>query len=301
MLLGVGTAVVVGGVFLWTPDQSRQVLEAKYLRARTDYVSVAGIELHVLDSGPRTGPPIILLHGFGSSLQTWEPWAQALSTDFRVIRLDLPGSGLTGADPTGSYSDARFIEILLALLERLQLARVSLIGNSVGGRLAWKFAALEPSRVVKLVLISPDGFASPGFEYGRPADVPLTLQLVKFTLPRALLRMNLEAAYANPKALTDDVLTRYYDLMLAPGARSAMINRLQQTVLIDPVPLLRRIRAPTLILWGEEDHMIPVSNSSDYLAAIPGSKLVRLPEVGHVPQEEAPRTSLLPVREFLAQ
>ena len=298
--MAVATAVVVGALFLWTSDQPRQVLETKYLRARTDYVNVAGIDLHVRDSGPRAGPPIVMLHGFGSSLQTWEPWSEALSSEFRVIRLDLPGSGLTGADPTGNYSDARFIEILCALLDRLQLPRVSLIGNSVGGRLAWKFAALEPARVVKLVLISPDGFASPGFEYGRPASVPLTLQLLKFTLPRTMLRMNLEAAYGNPKALTDEVLTRYYDLMLVPGVRSAMIDRLRQTVLVDPVPLLRRIRAPTLILWGAKDHLIPVSNSSDYLAAIAGSRLVRLPELGHVPQEEAPAASLVPVRAFLA-
>jgi pimeloyl-ACP methyl ester carboxylesterase len=299
VLLAIATVVVVGALCLWTPDESRQELEAKYLRAPTDYIDVAGIKLHVRDTGPRDGPPVLLLHGFASSLQTWEPWSEALSTDMRVLRLDLPGSGLTGADPTGNYSDARGIEVLLALLDKLQLPRISVVGNSIGGRLAWKLAAQEPLRVVKLVLISPDGFASPGFEYGHPAHVPATLQMLKYTLPKALLRLNLRVAYANPDALTDEVLTRYYDMMLAPGVRSAMIDRLRQTVLDDPVPILCRIRAPTLILWGEKDQMIPVSNAADYLKAIPHSTLIRLPDLGHVPQEEAPRTSLLPVRNFL--
>lgn len=113
--------------------------------------------------------------------------------------------------------------------------------------------------------------------------------------------MNLLPAYGNPAALTDEVLTRYYDLMLAPGMRVAMIDRLKQTVLFDPVPLLRRIGAPTLILWGEKAGLIPVSNSAEYVRFIPNSILVRLPDLGHVPQEEVPAIALEPVRSFLAQ
>jgi pimeloyl-ACP methyl ester carboxylesterase len=110
---------------------------------------------------------VILLHGFGASLDTWEPWAGRLSEQFRVIRLDLPGFGLTGADPTGDYSDARAMKLLAGLMDQLGIQRASLIGNSLGGRIAWNFAAMHPDRVRSLVLISPDGFASPGFEYGR--------------------------------------------------------------------------------------------------------------------------------------
>ena len=154
--------ILVAAALLFTPDKTRAVLEPRYLRTPSDYVEAAGLRLHVRDTGPREAPAIVLLHGFGSSLHTWEPWAQALDRDRRVIRFDLPGSGLSEPDPTGDYTDTRSLEVLAALMDRLGVTKTTLAGNSIGGRIAWSFAAEHPARVEKLVLISPDGFASPG-------------------------------------------------------------------------------------------------------------------------------------------
>ncbi len=270
-----------------------------YVRSRRDLIEVAGVRLHVRDSGPRDAPVLVMLHGFGSSLHTWEPWADSLQRDYRVVRFDLPGSGFSSTDPTGDYRDARSMQVLNALLDTLHIARATLIGNSMGGRIAWSYAAAHPDRVARLVLISPDGFASPGFEYGKPADVPVTMTLMRYVLPKPLLTMSLEPAYADPKSMTASLATRYYDLMLVPGARAAMLDRMHQTVLVDPVPLLRTIRAPTLLLWGEQDQMIPFANAADYLKALPNATLVPLPGLGHLPFEEAPVRSLAPLRAFL--
>ncbi len=296
-------AASLAGLALWlyTPDKSRAALEAEYGATPPGaYVEVAGLRLHVRDSGPRDAPAVILLHGFGSSLLTWEPWAERLSTDHRVIRFDLPGFGLTGPDPTGDYSDRRSLDVLAALMDRLGVARASLVGNSLGGKIAWNFAARHPGRVDKLVLVSPDGFASPGFEYGKQPSVPFAVRLLPYVLPKALLRMSLAPAYGDPGHLREDVVTRYRDMMLAPGVRSAMVARMRQVMLQDPRPLLGRIQAPTLLLWGEKDAMIPFTNAADYLEAILGATLAALPALGHVPFEEAPAVSLEPVREFLA-
>ena len=295
LLAGLGGA----GAWLYTPDIPRPILEAKYLQAPSDYLEVAGIRLHLRDSGPRDASVVILLHGFGSSLQTWDPWAEALSDEYRVIRFDLPGFGLTGADPTGDYSTARSLDILAALMDRLGIERASLVGNSLGGFIAWQFAARMPGRVDKLVLISPDGYASPGFDYGRKPSLPLTVRLLPYVLPTKLLRMSLLPAYGDPRKLTAGTVTRYRELMLAPGVRRAILARMAQVMLEPPEPLLRRIRAPTLLLWGEQDAMIPFSNAADYAASIPHATLVALPGLGHVPFEEAPQRSLLPVRQFL--
>ena len=297
----VSLIVVVLLFWLWTPDRSRASLEAKYLNAPTDMLDVAGLRLHVRDSGPKNAPAVILLHGFGASLHTWEPWAQGLQTDHRVIRFDLPGSGLSTPDPTGDYSDARSLHVLVSLMDHLGVAKASVVGHSIGGRMAWTFAALHPERVDKLVLISPDGFASPGFEYGTQPNVPASVKLMRYALPKPLLRMSLAPAYANPAAMTDALATRYHDLMLAPGSRDALIARLQQTVLTNPTPLLQRIRAPTLLLWGEQDGMIPFSNSADYMKVVPHITLVALKGVGHLPHEEAVGVSLAPVAAFLKQ
>ena len=291
--------VAVTGFWLWTPDRDLKSLEASHLRSAADRIDVGGQRLHLRDDGPRGAPAVILLHGLGASLHTWEPWARELASEFRVIRFDLPGSGLSLPDLAGDYSDARSLHLLRALMDQLGLQRASLVGNSVGGRLAWSFAARYPQRVNKLVLVAPDGFASPGFEYGKAAEVPAVLGLMRVALPKAVLRMNLAPAYADPSALSEALLERYHDLLLAPGARQAMLQRMRQTVLQDPVPLLRQIQVPTLLLWGEQDAMIPVANAADYLNALPKATLVRLPALGHVPHEEDPLRSLLPLRAFL--
>ncbi len=242
-----------------------------------------------------------MLHGFGSSLHTFEPWARALENEYRVIRFDLPGSGLSEPDPSGVYTDVRSMELLQQLMDRLDVQSAVLIGNSIGGRLAWRFAASHPDRVMKLVLISPDGYASPGFEYGRRPEVPAVMNLMRFVLPKTLLRQNIVAAYGDPDALTEETLQRYHALLLAPGNRLAMVERMRQTVLVDPEPFLRKIEIPVLLLWGEKDAMVPASNASDYLRVLSNAELVSFPSLGHVPHEEAPEPSLAPLRKFLAK
>lgn len=286
-------------LWLWTPDRDRASLETVYLRAPTDLLQIAGQRLHVRDSGPRNAPAIVMVHGFGSSLYTWEGWARELSKTHRVVRFDLPGSALSDPDPRGDYSDARTVVLMLALMDQLGIAKADVVGHSIGGRIAWTFAARHPERVERLVLLSPDGFAGPGAGYGKPPEVAFALHLMRFVLPKPLLRLNLEPAYANPAVMDDALATQYHDLMLAPGSRKALLARMQQAVLLDPLPLLARIQAPTLLLWGEKDAFIPVSNAERFARAMPHCTLVTLPGVGHVPQEEAEAAALALVRKFL--
>jgi pimeloyl-ACP methyl ester carboxylesterase len=292
-------AILAAGIWAWTPDRMRAELDAKYSSSSTRYLMVGGTELRIQDTGPKEAPALILLHGFGSSLETWEPWAQSLSVNHRVVLFDLPGCGLSEPDRTGDYSDARSVTLIKELMDSLGIGTAALIGNSMGGRIAWRFALEFPARTTKLVLISPDGFASPGFEYGKAPRVPALLHLMKYFLPRPLLEMNLAAAYADPTRLTEPVVDRYYELLLAPGNREAMLDRLRQSVLEDPVPLLLHIRTPTLLLWGKKDRLIPYRNAADYLATLPNAILVSFADLGHVPHEEAPAESLQPVEKFL--
>ena len=291
---------LLAALYLWTPDKSKAELEKTYGSSKNAYVSALGVNLHYQDTGPSKNViPILFLHGFGASLQTWETWAQALSEDYRVISVDLPGFGLTGEDPSGIYTDQRSVEVLEAFLKELQIPKVVLVGNSMGGKFAWQFAARHPAQVAKLVLISPDGYASPGIEYGKKTEVPAIAELYRYFFSKTFLAMNLEPAYANPKTLNDALVNRYYDLMLAPGVRGAILARMQQTVLQDPVPSLASIQVPTLLIWGEKDAFIPISNSNDYLKVMPNAKRVSLPNIGHLPQEEQPTIGLAALKEFL--
>ncbi len=300
ILLPLGVLLAGLAAFAYTPDRSGAVLRAKYDDAATSYPDIDGISLRVRDTGPKPAPALILLHGFGASLETWEPWAATLDKTHRVIRIDLPGFGLTGPDPTNDYSDERAEKLIAALMDHLRIRKATLIGNSLGGRIAWRFAAAYPDRTEKLILISPDGFASPGFAYKKAPAIPFIMKLLPYTLPKFLLRANLAVAYADPANLTAATLGRYQDMMRAPGDRAAMLTRMAQTVLTPPAPILAKIQAPTLLLWGAKDRMIPIANATDYQRAIPRATLVTLPTLGHVPFEEAPAMSLPPVLKFLA-
>ncbi len=294
--------ILIGlGIWLYDPDKPRAALEARHAPAPSQFIEVAGLRVHMRDTGPRDAPALLLLHGFGSSLHTWEDWARLLEGRFRVIRIDLPGFGLTGADPSGDYTDARAIAVLVALLDRLALPRVTVVGNSMGGRIAWRFAAAEPARVERLVLIAPDGFASPGVAYDTPVALPLVMRVLPYSLPRRRLRGTLASTYADPARLGEAVVELYRDMMLAPGVRRAILARVEQHILPDPVPMLQGLTMPVLVMWGAQDRLIPVANAQDYLAAIPHAALATLPTMGHVPFEEDPALSLPPLLAFLGR
>jgi pimeloyl-ACP methyl ester carboxylesterase len=299
-------SLLLGGSWLYSPDKDRTELEALYAGPPSQFITVSGLRVHVRDTGPATpgaqAPTVLLLHGFGASLHTWDDWALTLDKTHRVIRLDLPGAGLTGADPTGDYSDTRGLQIINGLLDTLGVAQAVVVGHSMGGRLAWRLAAEQPQRVSQLVLIAPDGFASPGFEFGKPPEVGISVRAMRHVLPKALLRASLAPAYADASRLNDSTVDRYYDMLLAPQVRAALIARMEQLVLQEPTPWLARIQAPTLLLWGEKDMMIPLANADAYLRALPPAaqvKLMTLPDVGHLPHEEAPAASLSLLLRFI--
>jgi pimeloyl-ACP methyl ester carboxylesterase len=240
------------------------------------------------------------LHGFGSSLHTWDEWSKSLEKNYRVIRLDLPGFGLSGENDDNDFSDTHDIAVIMGLLNELGVNKASLIGNSLGGKLAWRIASTYPDRVEKLVLISPDGFASEGFDYDKQPEPSFMLSAMTIALPKPLLKMSLAPAYANTNSLTTAMVDRYHDLMRAPGVRKSIVARFNQTVLKDPVPLLKNIQADTLLMWGENDAMIPIANASDYLKVIPKVRLDVLPNTGHLPQEEHVQPGLTVLQKFLS-
>ena len=298
------TAMVLAFVLLvcwslWTPDLDRADLERQYARAGSQFVQTPGLRTHVQIEGPAHAPVVLLLHGFGSSLQTWDAWGQGLATDYRVVRLDIAGFGLTGPAEPSDYSDEADVQRLLAVVDQLGLPRMTVVGHSMGGRLAWHFAAAHPQRVDKLVLIAPDGFPDPQAKSDRTYDVPAWMGVARYALPRWMIKKGVASAYADPSRLDDDTARRYQDMLLAPGVRQAVLARMAQTRNRDPLPWLQRLTMPTLLLWGAQDGMIPAENSMDYQRAMPHAQRVVMPDVGHLPHEEQPQRSLQAVRDFL--
>lgn len=284
---------------LWAPDIPSSELKSRYSASYQQVLDVDGLNIHYTDTGPRDGPVLLLLHGFGSSLQTWDVWSSQLEQKFRVIRLDLPGFGLTGPSPVNDYSEKNDLATLTRFVNKLGLSSFSVIGHSMGGKMAWGLAAAEPDRVKALVLMAPDGFPDAKDIGSKPYEMPGIMGLMKFSLPKFLVRKSIEPAFFNPNALTDHLVNRYYDMLRAPGVRAAILERGNQTIYTDPVPRLKRITAPTLLIWGEQDRLIPSSNAKSYAGVLPVSRTVLLPNLGHLIQEEQPEVGLWQVIEFL--
>ena len=284
---------------LWAPDIELSELRARYSVTSQDVVMVDGLNVHYKDTGPKDAPVVLLLHGFGSSLQTWDLWAAKLETQYRVIRLDLPGFGLTGPSPLHDYSESGDLATLTHFVNKLGLTSFSIVGQSMGGKMAWSLAAAEPDRVKALVLMAPDGFPEAKDIGTKPYAVPAIMGLMKFCLPKYLVRKSIEPAFFDASALSDSLVDRYYDMLRAPGVRAAILERSNQTIYTDPVPRLKKITAPTLLIWGDKDRMIPSSNAQSYAKVLSSSKTVLLPNSGHLVQEEQPELGLAHVTDFL--
>jgi pimeloyl-ACP methyl ester carboxylesterase len=242
---------------------------------------------------------LLLLHGFGSSLQAWDDWSVKLEQKYRVIRLDLPGFGLTGASPANDYSEEKDLATLTHFADKLGLEKFSIMGHSMGGKMAWSLAASQPERVRALVLMAPDGFPETKDIGTKPYEVPAVMGLIKYVFPKYLVRKSIEPAFSDADALNDALVNRYFDMLRAPGVRGAILNRSNQTIYTDPVPRLKAIKAPTLLIWGEQDQMIPSTNAQSYANVLSNSTTVIVPKLGHLLQEEQPEKGLTAVMQFL--
>lgn len=273
----------LGAAVLWMKSASdipRAAMEARYATPPSRFVSLGeGTRVHYRDRGPRDAPLLILLHGFSCSLFGFEAWSRDLSRQYRVISLDLPGSGLTGAVAGGDYSQKAMSEFVRAFADKLGLARFALAGNSMGGVVAARFAETYPARVTALILIDAPG-------------APTTTRA----------RLHLAYYLANTPLLSDIYLFLKPpgELNRMAGTRAAMLEHFRLPEDDFVWTHVRRIRTPVLILWGREDRTIPVASAAVWAGAIEGAKLAIVPGAGHTPMIEKSQQSAEIVRKFLS-
>lgn len=291
-----------GVVVSWAPDRSVDELSARWAPAPSTFLALQGMRVHLRDEGPRDDPmPIVLLHGTSDSLHTWDGWTRELSRQRRVIRFDLPGFGLTGPEPADNYSIARYVRFVRAMLDALGVRACVLGGNSLGGQIAWEVALAAPDQVRRLVLVDAGGYDF------RPEDVPIGFRLARLTLvrrafeyllPRGLIQASVRNVYGDPSRVVPELVDRYYDMALRAGNRRALGFRLDAALASD-VSRLRFLAAPTLVIWGGRDRLIPPVWGRRFAQDIPGAELVVFDALGHVPQEEDPAQTVQVVRRFL--
>jgi len=306
-LVVLGVLLVALGAFVaanWAPDRSVEELSKRWAQPPSTFIDVAGMHVHLRDEGPRDDPePIVLLHGTSASLHTWDGWTKVLSQTRRVIRFDLPGFGLTGPSPDGDYSIEAYVRFVVAMLDALQVKKVVLGGNSLGGNIAWETAVAHPERVSRLILVDAAGYPlkSKSVPIGfRIAQTPVLNKLALVTLPRGLVASSVRNVYGDPSKVTPELVDRYYELTLRAGNRASLAKRFQQSPHGAHAADIKRITQPTLILWGEKDRLIPIDHADAFHRDIPHNTLVRFAGLGHVPHEEDPESTVAAVLAFLA-
>lgn len=271
----------------------------KYTNAHSRFVVLNGAMVHYREEG--NGYPIVMLHGAFSSLHTFDGWTEELKRDFRIIRYDLLGFGLTGVQADGDYSMASQIKTLKALLDTLRIDRCVLCGNSLGGWLAWEFALKYPGRVRKLLLIDAAGFLD---ENSIPlpfkmARTPFANRVVRMVIRKNVLEQFLRQVYVDQEKVTNVLLDRYFELFSRDGNPEAFMAMVNKTNYKDNTYRLKELKSPTLIIWGEEDNWIPVENAHRFLNAIPKARLVLYEGIGHLPMEEEPVDTAAEVSRFI--
>jgi pimeloyl-ACP methyl ester carboxylesterase len=288
----------------WAPDRPVSELAARWAPPPSTFIELRGMQVHVRDEGRRDDPvPVVLLHGTSASLHTWDGWVRALEGRRRIIRVDMPGFGLTGPAPDGDYTIEAYTRFAVAVLDHFGIRHCVIGGNSFGGWVAWETALRQPGRVDALILVDSAGYRleSESVPIGfRIAKVPLLNRLMEVTLPRSLVESSLRNVYGNPDRVTPGLVDRYYEITLREGNRAALVQRFTQAPLGIDERRIRDVAVPTLIIWGGRDRLIPLEYGGLFKRDVAGSELVVFDDLGHVPQEEDPARTVAAAQAFLA-
>ena len=265
-LIKIAIALILGIVLLfysmikldirYPSDISKESIEAKYLLESSDFIEIDGVNIHFAIDG--TGPDLLLLHANYANLIDWNPWVDQLKKHFRVIRIDIPGHGLTEADPSNDYSMQRTVFLLENFLNELKIDTLSIAGASLGGTTSLHYASQNPEKIDNLILVSPGALNPRVRGRNEPVTLPKPFEIIAHITPTIVTESLLKGGFGDPNNVTDELVVRWHDLLLREGQRDAQIARVNQYVSGNIDEVLSKIRSPTLIMWGKKNNVVPV-------------------------------------------
>lgn len=278
--------------YAWTPDTSFADMRAKYANQQSQFILLANNDrIHYRDQGNELAPVLVLIHGTSASLHTWEPLVEHLKANFRLISLDLPGHGLTGAQSDRNYSMSKFVKTIERVMDELKIEKATLVGNSLGGAVAWETAYALPNRVQSLVLIAPSGApriveskSNIGFKL---LSSPVGPFLVKKFTPRMIIKTSLLQTVHDESLVTESMVDRYWELLRMKGNRQAMLDLATTPRRDNALAVLKQVVQPSLIIWGAQDSLLTIDMAKVFDSELANSNLKVLQDVGHLPMEES--------------
>lgn len=293
----------------WASDIPHAELAEKYATDASDFVDLpSGATAHYRLQGNDEGPKLILLHGSNASLHTWEGWVNELEADYFIATVDLPGHGLTGAVPSHDYTYTGMVSFVREFAAAIDFDKFALSGNSMGGGITLAYALAYPEQLDALILVDAAGIPVPPAAADK-VDMPLGFKLAgrwytdwifENVTPRNVVEEGLRKSVTNQGIVTEAAIDRYWELIRHPGNRSATAMRFAWYRTGRSELPIDTIRLPTLIIWGEDDKLIPVEVATEMHRRIAGSQIRVFPDMGHIPMEEYPKETAATVGPFLS-
>lgn len=278
-------------------------IEEKYANPAdgSRFVEIEGTRVHYRDQGLKEGKTLVLIHGIISSLHTWDGWVEQLKDQYRIVRFDLPGFGLSGPLAGDSYTRENYVKFLNAFFKKLKIEKPSIAGNSLGGFVAWNYAVNFPHNIDKLILLDPAGYPFDPPWIVEMATLPAVGQASQLISPRFIAKWTLKDIYGSNHTPSEETVDRYYEIFLKEGNRKMCAQ-----VFLDllkyrhyrPVEI-PTIKNPTMIMWGGDDKFIPVEQNKLWAKDLPTALIKIYPGIGHVPMEENPLLTAKDAHSFL--
>jgi 4,5:9,10-diseco-3-hydroxy-5,9,17-trioxoandrosta-1(10),2-diene-4-oate hydrolase len=285
-------------------ENRRTMVQARDMDDR--YLQAGAVRVRYWAAGDQ-GAPLVLLHGLGASVECWQENLAELGERYRVFAVDAPGFGRSDK-PDRPLTIDYLAAFVRDFLDALALPRATLIGHSLGGAVALRFALDSPGRIDRLVLVAPAALGRRGSLALRLMTLPGVGEL--FSRPsRAGTARFIRMASSDPSVVTDELVDRAYELARLPGAQASLLSALRAAVTLGGqrrecfgpiVDGLRQIAAPTLVLWGTKDRILPVAQA-EVTRAIADVRVERWTGCGHLPMMERPAEFNTLVLDFLAR
>ncbi len=267
-------------------------LKAKYADSESEIIQIDDMNIHYKDEGQ--GPVLILLHGVCASLHTWDGWVDRLKGKYRILRLDIPGFGLTGPPPDPSLNTKEgAVSLFEKVVDEMKLDKFYLAGNSLGGYISWNYALKHPEKVEKLILIDSVGFPQPLPGIIAFASFPIIRPFARYIYPRFLVDGAVQEVYGDKSKVTDKLKDRYFELAMREGNKGGSVDVFTEfRRMCDNQKLsegIKDLKPPILVMWGTKDIWTPFDTSfPKWKQELPNAKFIQYEGAGHTPMEELP-------------
>lgn len=281
--------IVLGLGIHWAVWELVEPVAGKDLVDSGTFKEIDGMQIRLEHEG--SGAPVILIHGYTSNLYTWRFNTPELAKGASVWSLDLPGFGYSDKPKAFGYTLADYADFMAAFMDAEGIPKATLVGNSMGGSIAMMTCLMHPDRVEKLVLIDSAGYPEEesGFFVFTLMGYPVFGELLMSFNYRWVVKQSLlSGVYYDNGFVTDDVVDSYYEVYKTENGKKAplWVGRSFDWDNDLNTDRIKTIGVPTLVIWGAEDTLIPVRHADYFGRDITGSRVIVIPEAGHMPHEE---------------